>query len=120
MSYGNFSYDDIFDSEDIFENDNNDNSTESNDAENDDNKEYDDDIFGTVLDGPLYSIFPYGLSPDDIFSDEDSDIRTNMTNRNSMTDINNNEKTGKDSHEEETNVKERVKSVNDVRKITII
>jgi hypothetical protein len=38
----------------------------------------------------------------------------------SITDINNNEKTGKDSHEEETNVKEQAKSVNDVRKITVL
>ena len=51
---------------------------------------------------------------------EDSDIKTNMASRNSITDINNNEKTDKNSHEEETDVKEQVKSVNNARKITIL
>ena len=54
------------------------------------------------------------------FSYEDSDIKTNMASRNSITDINNNEKTDKNSHEEETDVKEQVKSVNNARKITIL
>ena len=55
---------------------------------------------------------------DEDFSYKDSDIRTNTMSR--MTDINNNEKIGKDSHEEETNVKEQVNSVNNVRKITVL
>ena len=57
---------------------------------------------------------------DEDFSYENSDIKTNTVSRNSMTDINNNEKIGKDSHEEETNVKEQVNSVNNVRKITVL